>query len=90
MNIKDYLNYTGDTIEDIESMASENGTINKVTTRFNNVLYWELESGKVVYAEWQVPKDNRIDKLDEEELDKIGGQYYLISYGENMERALHG
>lgn len=88
MIIKDYLNYTGDTIEDIESMASENGTVNKVSTRFGNVLYWEQESGKVIYAEWRVPKDNRIDKLDEDALDKISGQYYLISYGENMERAI--
>lgn len=86
MIIKDYLNYTGDTVLDIESMASENGTINKVTTRFGNVLYWELNTGKVVFAEWKVPTDNRVDRLDEEELEKISGQYYLISYGENMER----
>lgn len=90
MNIKDYLNYTDDVILDMESMSGDNNeTINKTVTKFGNVFYWQMETGKIVYAEWQVPKDNRIDKLNESELDKISGEYYLKSYGENMRRVLN-
>lgn len=86
MDIKNYFKYTGDTVEDIESMSSDNGNVNKVTTQFGNILYWEQNTDKVIYAEWKVPKDNRVDKLDEEQLNEISGEYYLQSYGENMRR----
>lgn len=86
MNINDYLNYTDDTVVDIESMSGDNDTVNKTTTRFGNVLYWETESGKIIFAEWKVPGTDRIDRLDEKALQEISGEYYLRSYSDNMER----
>lgn len=84
MDIKNYFKYTGDIVEDIESMSSDNGNVNKVTTHFGNVLYWEQNTDKVIFAEWKVPNSPTINKLEEEQLNEISGQYYLQSYGENM------
>ena len=85
MQIEEYLVYSGDKVLSIESMSGDEGeVIHKVNTKFGNTLYWEGTTGKVVLAEWVVPRVNIIDRLDEKDLQKISGRYYLESYGEKF------
>jgi hypothetical protein len=83
MYIEDYLIYTKDKVISIEGMSGDNGeTINKVITKFGNILYWESNTGKIISAEWRVPGILESRKLNEKELEEISGKYFLISYGE--------
>lgn len=87
MHINDYLKHTRDTVVDIYSMSGDNNeVIHKTITEFGNVLYWESDSGNVIYAEWKIPGQNTMSRLYEEDLKEISGEYYLKSYAENMRR----
>ena len=85
MQIDKYLEFTKDKIISTETISGEGDLIiNKVTTKYGNIMYWDMNSGKVISAEWKVPGIFEIRKLDEEALEKISGKYFLESYGERF------
>ena len=87
MQIDNYLEYSEDEVISIESMEStDNRIINKVITKYGNTLYWDSDTGRIIQAFWVVPNVNRIDCMDEADLDKISGEFYLRSYGEKFNR----
>ena len=86
MQIDKYLAYSGDIVIGVETMDGPTGTIiHKVITKYGNTLYWDADSGRIIHALWVVPNTNRVDCMDEEDLDKISGEYFLRSYGEKFE-----
>lgn len=88
MQLKSYLKHSGDEILLIEESMSGDGdgdtVVNKVLTKFGNIMYWDVETGRILAADWVVPNTNRVDKLGEDELSQIAGEYYLKSYGEKF------
>ena len=86
MQIEDYLKYTGDKITDLKFREAneDSNIIYSVITEFGNSFHWNSETGRILSAKWVVPGSNRIDKLDQYQLDEISGEFYLKSYGEKF------